>query len=129
VVTGEDVTRDWLFVVGKGGQRAHLPTHRQVWTLARTMPRRGFWFPDGEGGHITSQAVSAAVGRQMRKHGISGSLHRCRHTYATSLLRSGVNVRIVQELMRHSSITSTEAYTAVSDVERASAIAGLDFAA
>lgn len=46
-----------------------------------------------------------------------------------TLLRSGVNIRVVQELMRHESITSTQAYTAVDESERASAVAGLDFAA
>ena len=65
----------------------------------------------------------------MRKHGISGSIHRARHAYGTMLLRSGVNIRVVQTLMRHESITSTQAYTAVDEHERASAIAGLDFAA
>ena len=65
----------------------------------------------------------------MRRHGLSGSLHRCRHTYATTLLRSGVNIRVVQSLMRHESLSSTQAYTAVEDDERTAAVSGLDFAA
>lgn len=128
-IEGEDVTKEWLYVEGKGGQRAHVPTHPMVWQLAQDMPRRGPWFPSPIGGSVDGDAVTHLVGRHMRKHGLSGAIHRCRHTYATTLLRSGVNLRVVQTLMRHQSITSTQAYTAVDDDERTSAISGLDFAA
>lgn len=47
----------------------------------------------------------------------------------TTLLRQGVNIRVVQTLMRHQSLTSTQVYTAVDDDERARAIAGLGWAA
>lgn len=128
-IDAADVTPDWLYVEGKGGQRAHVPTHPRVWELAATMPTSGPWFPSPTGGSIAADTVTHLVGRHMRAHGISGSVHRARHTYATTLLRSGVNIRVVQTLMRHQSITSTQAYTAVDDVERTSAISGLDFAA
>lgn len=128
-VHGADVTQDWLYVEGKGGQRAHVPTHPVVWDLALTMPRGGLWFPSPKGGSVLSDTVTHVVGRHMRKHGISGSAHRLRHTYATMLLRSGANLRVVQTLMRHESITSTQKYTAVDDAERTLAIAALGFAA
>lgn len=57
-----------------------------------------------------------------RSLGIDGTLHQARHVYGTQLLRSGANLRIVQELMRHRSISSTEIYTAVSSDERTDAI-------
>jgi integrase/recombinase XerD len=58
-------------------------------------------------------------------NGIEGSIHRCRHTYATHLLRAGTNVRVVQELLRHKSLTSTQIYTAVSEDERIEGISRL----
>ena len=128
-IDGADVDRDWLYVEGKGGQRAHVPTHPKVWALAQAMPRSGPWFPSPNGGSVDGDAVTHLVGRHMRKHGLTGSIHRARHAYGTMLLRSGVNIRVVQTLMRHQSIQSTQAYTAVDDDERVSAIAGLDFAA
>ena len=128
-IDGSDVTSEWLYVEGKGGQRAHVPTHPRVWALARDMPPSGPWFPSPKGGSVDGDAVTHLVGRHMRKHGLSGSIHRARHTYASTLLRAGTNIRVVQTLMRHESITSTQAYTAVDEHERASAIAGLDFAA
>lgn len=126
----DDVTHESVYVLGKGGKAAHLPTHARVWELAQTMPDLGFWFPaSSPSGHVSREAVSHAVGKHMKAHGISGSIHRARHSHATMLLRAGVNIRVVQTLMRHESITSTQAYTAVDEDERVSAIAGLDFAA
>lgn len=51
------------------------------------------------------------------------------HDNAAGNLRQGVNIRVVQTLMRHQSLTSTQVYTAVDDDERARAIAGLGWAA
>ena len=56
---------------------------------------------------------------------IEGSHHRCRHTYGTSLLAAGANLRVVQELMRHESVTSTQIYTRVTADERREAVARL----
>lgn len=129
-IAAEDVDSETIFVDGKGGQRLHVPTHPVVWEMAQEMPRVGYWFPSSaERGHVSREAVSHAVGKHMRAHGISGSVHRARHTYASTLLRSGANIRVVQMLMRHQSIQSTQAYTAVDDDERTRAIAGLGWAA
>lgn len=60
-----------------------------------------------------------------RSLGIEGSLHRCRHTYVTSLLRSGANIRVVQSLMRHQGLAVTARYLEVNDDERTDAVARL----
>lgn len=67
---------------------------------------------------MTPLCVSTRTTRLFAANGIEGSIHRCRHTYATRLLRAGVNIRVVQELMRHKSLASTQIYTAVDEVER-----------
>lgn len=129
-IEGRDVTRETIYVVGKGGKPAHIPTHPLVWEQARLYPRDGYWFPGrGRTGHVSREYVSRQVSELMRTQGLEGSIHRCRHTYATTLLRSGVNIRVVQELMRHESLTSTQAYTLVEDSERVAAIGRLTFAA
>jgi integrase/recombinase XerD len=71
---------------------------------------------------VTSLAVSTMTTQLFKANGIEGSIHRCRHTYATQLLRAGVNIRVVQTLMRHASLTSTQIYTAVDEDERRDAI-------
>jgi integrase/recombinase XerD len=122
-IRGEDVEEDQLYVFGKGGQGAYVPTHPKVWALALTRPRFGWWFPTSSAaGHVTNMSVSTTTSRLFAANGIEGSLHRCRHTFATELLRQGENIRVVQQLMRHESLTSTQMYTAVDECELRSAI-------
>lgn len=124
---GEDVTADALFVVGKGRKAAEVPTHPDVWAYARHYPRTGHWFPSPRFGHAHIEAAAVTNGTTVlfRSLGIEGSIHRCRHYYATQLLRSGVSVRVVQTLMRHDSLATTAAYLAVDEEERVAAVRGL----
>lgn len=121
-IRGEDVTQDGIFVEGKGGTRAVLPTHPDLWTMAQRYPRHGYWFPGRKGEHIKSETITVAVGALFDTLGIAGSIHRCRHTYGTRLLRAGVNIRIVQRLMRHATLATTATYTAVDEDELRAAI-------
>jgi integrase len=116
---GQDITQDTIYVVGKGGTAAEIPTHPLIWALALDRPRTGWWFPSTQSslGHVRQVWVSTSVTRLFTENGIDGSIHRCRHTYATELLRSGTNIRVVQTLMRHASLNSTMIYTAVSEDE------------
>ena len=121
-VRGEDVEETGIYVRGKGGTEAVLPCHPDLWAMANRYPRHGFWFPGSDEGHIRSQQISAAVGKLFDALGIEGSIHRCRHYYATNLLRRGVHVRRVQKLMRHANLETTAAYTAVDEDELRDAI-------
>lgn len=116
-IKGQDIQRDYIYVHGKGGKRELIPTAADIWELAQTHPRVGYWFTDLAGGPIAPEVVSGAVGRFFRSHGLDGSIHRVRHYYATRLLRSGANIRVVQRLMRHASLETTQGYTAVDDEE------------
>lgn len=118
-VHSRDVSETHLYVVGKGGREAQLPTHPTIWRLAQG--RDGYWFPT-EAGHLTALTVSLRVTRLFSSLGIDGSFHRCRHYYGTSLLRAGVNIRVVQELMRHASLATTAAYLGVGEDEKTAAI-------
>jgi integrase/recombinase XerD len=119
-VHGRDVDLDTniIRVVGKGGKYAELPLHPTIRELALTMPRDGFWFParkrDGE--HVHSRSVSDLMTRAKRRAGIESERltgHSLRHSYGTELVDSGVDVRVVQELMRHESLATTQIYTLV----------------
>lgn len=127
-IRGEDVTEDFVYVRGKGGKEAFLPANPEIWELAQHYPRRGWWFPSPEhDGHVSADSITIMVGRLFREVGIpTGSIHRCRHTYATRLLReSGLDLREVQKLMRHSSVATTALYTEVSEDRLRAAIKGL----
>lgn len=125
-IRAEDVSQDSIYVLGKGGRAAYVPTHPLVWELAQSRPSTGFWFPSSRaslGGHVGSVWVTTATTRVFAAQGVEGSIHRMRHTFATRLLRSGVNVRVLQSLMRHASLNSTMIYCLVDEDERRDAIA------
>lgn len=123
---GRNITETNIFVRGKGGQEAFVPTHPKLWEIAAGYPADDWWFPTRSSmGHVHGTTVSNAVTAHLRSLGIIGTLHQCRHTYATSLLDNGFNIRVVQEVMRHRSIQSTQHYTGVSDDARIAAIRSL----
>lgn len=122
-IRGEDVTQSHLYVLGKGGKAALLPTHPSIWLLAQHYPREGWWFPThSAAGHVTAHTVTLRTGELFRALGMTGSIHRLRATYATNLRRNGVDLKVIQELMRHDSLSATEHYLGVDEDERAAAI-------
>lgn len=125
-VRGEDIDleRGTVFVNGKGGIRVDLPLSDVIRDLAATMPREGFWFPSGDS-HVKANSASDTVGKAMRRAGVEGSAHSLRHWYGTQLLRRGANMRVVQELMRHSNLATTAIYTQVDPDQKRAAIASL----
>lgn len=127
-VRGEDVDLDaaTLRVFGKGGKDATIPLHELLFEEALLYPSKGYWFPSTcADGHMGRIAVSELIGEAMRRAGVQATAHQLRHWYGTSLLEKGVDIRVVQELMRHSSLQSTQIYTQVSGAQRQIAIATL----
>jgi site-specific recombinase XerD len=130
-VKGQDIDRDGLriHVVGKGGKQAWLPLHPILIDVAATMPLQGWWFPGNcrrPGEHIRAKSVSDIIGQAMRRAGMSDTPHALRHWYASTLLDDGADMRVVQELMRHTSIQTTQVYTKVKDSRRVEAVGRLN---
>lgn len=123
-VRGRDLDRraGTLTVLGKGGKQAVLPAHPSIVAEAARYPDRDYFFPSRDGGPIERQQVSRTIRRALAAAGVEATPHQLRHTFGTSLLDAGVDIRIVQELMRHSSLQSTQIYTRVSGVQRTAAI-------
>lgn len=126
-VTGAAFRSGRLVVVGKGDKRREIPIHPDIASLRQRMPQVGMWFPSPTrpGRHITKEHITTDVGVHFTNCGIAGSFHRWRHTYATQLLRQGVDIRIVQVLLGHASISSTQIYTFVDWDAMESAVARL----
>lgn len=116
-----------LEVRGKGGVLDYVPVAAGVAALVELMPARGPWFPSPQhpGRSVTSNSVTAVISRAFIRAGVEGTAHRLRHWFATTLLYQGVDVRVVQELLRHRSLATTARYTGVSGQRRVEAIATL----
>lgn len=123
-IHGGDITEGVLSVTGKGGATKLVPLHEAIQDAARHFPEDGWWFAsyDGSGGHVTRSAVSRAISRAMERAGVHGTPHQLRHFFGTSLLDAGVDLRTVQELMRHESLQSTQIYTLVSGTRKRDAV-------
>ena len=80
------------------------------------------------GRSLTTAALRDRIGRAARSAGIERKVspHMLRHTCATHLLDAGVDMRLVQRLLGHASIVTTEIYTHVSDTSLQRAICRAD---
>ncbi len=73
-------------------------------------------FPSNHGGKLTIATIQAIVEKTSKKANIKKRVypHLLRHSFATHLLESGVDLRIIQKLLGHSDIKTTQIYTQIS---------------
>ncbi|MEI9939871.1 MAG: site-specific tyrosine recombinase [Pseudomonadota bacterium] len=128
-----DLNRGIVSAFGKGGKRRLVPLgnitldHVQAYLNARAelgaraaarVRKAGpdVLFPSPRGGALTRQGFWKIVGRYARGIGLRGRVypHQLRHSFATHLLTGGADLRSVQTMLGHASVTTTEIYTHVS---------------
>lgn len=113
-------------IFGKGGKERLVPLGEEAlaWLeeyLAKSRPlllgtvQSGFLFVTRRGGPMTRQAFWYLIKRYARQAGIVKSIspHTLRHAFATHLINHGANLRAVQMLLGHSSLSTTQIYTHV----------------
>ncbi|MBI4446541.1 MAG: tyrosine-type recombinase/integrase [Acidobacteria bacterium] len=66
---------------------------------------------------LTPSGLAGAISKRLHAAGIKGSGHRLRHSFASELLRVGVDFSTLQELLGHSHISSTQIYTKIDLVQ------------
>ncbi len=127
-IRGEDVDLVGMVIRSrrKGGLEHRLPIKAGLFELVKRYPNSGWWFPspypnkqfpDG-GGHILMASASDAISKAIRRAGITDESltgHSLRHYLATTMLRNGVNIRVVQEMLGHASLATTQLYTDVDE--------------
>jgi site-specific recombinase XerD len=137
-------------VIGKGGKQRRVALTNEVMdvivdyqkALKNTVPcpttielaARPLFMTLGERGNtepapLTPKAVDCLMRRVKKAAQLTKRItpHTTRHTFATSLLDKGVDLRTVQELLGHSHILTTEKYLHTSDEKKIDAVARLHF--
>lgn len=106
IIPISDVAVDWL--------NRYLTTTRVA--LLDGKPNTEFVFLNAHGRQLTRQAIWLMIKKYVNQAGIKRHVtpHTLRHSFATHLLENGADLRIVQELLGHSDISTTQIYTHVS---------------
>ncbi|MGX4801454.1 tyrosine recombinase XerC [Bradyrhizobium guangdongense] len=118
---------DVLVVTGKGNKTRMVPVLRNVLALIdeyvamcpHALPADGPIFVGARGGPLSPRIIQLAMERLRGALGLpdSATPHALRHSFATHLLSRGGDLRAIQELLGHSSLSTTQVYTGI-DSER-----------
>ncbi|MBS0948087.1 site-specific tyrosine recombinase XerD [Levilactobacillus brevis] len=100
-----DVATDWI--------NRYLQTSRPVLLKQRTSP---YLFLNAHGGGLSRQAIWQKIKQYVAVAQINKDVtpHTLRHSFATHILENGADLRVVQELLGHADITTTQIYTHIS---------------
>ncbi len=115
----------FLRVFGKGNKERLVPVGREALKyvkiykeevrvhLSIKLGHEGFLFLNRNGRQLSRQMIFIMIKNLVEKSGISKTIspHTFRHSFATHLIEGGADLRAVQEMLGHESITTTEIYT------------------
>ena len=118
---------DTLIVNGKGNKTRMVPVLQNVLTLIQDyvaicpyqLPASGPIFVGARGGPLSPRIIQLTMERLRGALGLpdSATPHALRHSFATHLLNRGGDLRAIQELLGHASLSTTQIYTGI-DTER-----------
>ena len=123
-----NLNEHFMRVTGKGDKERLVPmsdraiTELQRWFIDRDRLKvkpgeEDYVFLNRRGHHLTRVMILIMVKRQAKLAGIKKTIspHTLRHSFATALLRGGADLRVIQVLLGHANIGTTEIYTHLDD--------------
>ena len=122
----EDIDDSHMVVTGKGGHQRVVPLHPKVSEALAMLPNDDgpFVIPRMDGWkdrHLHPGRVSGMINEYLHGLGIHDTAHSLRHRFGTDFYRASKDIRLTQEIMGHSSPTTTATYAAA-DTDAAAAI-------
>lgn len=120
-----------LRIIGKGHKERIVPVGEQaqdalerylesgrplLLKIAKSEDARSALFLNQQGGRLTARGVQYILEQYIKKGALKYKVspHAFRHTFATHLLDNGADLRVIQELLGHESLSTTQVYTEVS---------------
>lgn len=120
----------FLRIVGKGSKERLVPISGEalreieLWLLDRNLMKvkkgeEEYVFLNRRGAHLTRVMVFIMIKQAAEAAGISKNVspHTLRHSFATALLQGGANLRVIQEMLGHEDISTTQIYTHIDITE------------
>lgn len=123
-ISNIDFTNDLIRVIGKGSKERIIPIEDEAKEALEKYiyeyrpiilknTNTEYVFINRYGNPLSRQSVFKFIKLECQKKGITKKIspHTIRHTFATHLLQNGADLRVIQELLGHSDITTTQIYT------------------
>ena len=123
-----DLTNDIVKVFGKGSKERIIPMGNVAVAALNIYineyrykmlknKKNDYLFLNNHGNKLTRQGLFKNLKSLLKEKGINKDVspHTLRHSFATHLLNNGADLRVIQELLGHSSIKTTQIYTHISD--------------
>ena len=119
-----NVDERFIRVLGKGSKERVVPFHKGIQTLLNNYLNQrnsreidnDFLFLNNRNKQLTSRGVQYVLDKVVLNSGLNKNIHphMLRHSFATHLLDNGADIKVVQELLGHSNLSTTQIYTHVS---------------